>query len=334
MGKGQALLTLERDSDALAAFEAALTVDPSLTEARRRVDVLRFRAFERVLAQARDAASRGRSADAIAGYTQAIAQQPDSAFLYRELADIERRSGASSDALGHFRQSLRLEPGDVAAMVAIAEILETSGDRKAALAAYDDVLALEPSSAIESRRARLRAQIELEGLPPAYRAIQSAQVATRGDLAALLAVRLGPLIQPRGGDMDLLIDIRGHWAESWINAVAGAGILEGYADHRFLPSNVVTRVDLAQVVAAVLPIVGAAQNVRAWQSERGRFSDLSTSHLAYPAVSMAVASGVMATVNGEDFQPGRPVSGSEAVATVERLRDMAEAAGRLVSARP
>src|SRR5882724_5379558 len=43
LGRGQALLALDRDREAVSAFEAALAVDPSLTDVRRRVEVLKFR---------------------------------------------------------------------------------------------------------------------------------------------------------------------------------------------------------------------------------------------------------------------------------------------------
>ena len=49
IGRGQALLGLMREAEALAAFEAVLAVDPSLTDVRRRVDVLRFRSAQEVV---------------------------------------------------------------------------------------------------------------------------------------------------------------------------------------------------------------------------------------------------------------------------------------------
>jgi Tfp pilus assembly protein PilF len=59
IGRGQVLLELDRDADALASFEAALAKDPSLTDLRSRVDLLRFRAVQDLLAKAK-AASDGR----------------------------------------------------------------------------------------------------------------------------------------------------------------------------------------------------------------------------------------------------------------------------------
>src|SRR5882672_10591132 len=46
VGRGEALLVLLRDAEALASFEAALRADPALTDVGRRVEVLRARAAQ------------------------------------------------------------------------------------------------------------------------------------------------------------------------------------------------------------------------------------------------------------------------------------------------
>ena len=97
IGRGQALLELDRDADALASFEAALAKDPSLTDLRSRVDVLRFRATQDMLARAKAAADARRWDEATAIYQQAIAASPDSAFLYRDLAAVEQQAGQSAE---------------------------------------------------------------------------------------------------------------------------------------------------------------------------------------------------------------------------------------------
>jgi len=55
LGRAQTLLALNREGDALAAFEAALAADPSQTDLVQRVEVLKFRSVEQGLARARDA---------------------------------------------------------------------------------------------------------------------------------------------------------------------------------------------------------------------------------------------------------------------------------------
>jgi tetratricopeptide (TPR) repeat protein len=87
-GKGEALLLLGRDADALAAFDAAAAADPTLVDMRRRADVLRLRVAERQVASARDLARSGKFDEAVRAYQSAIASSPESAFLYRELGAV------------------------------------------------------------------------------------------------------------------------------------------------------------------------------------------------------------------------------------------------------
>jgi len=53
------------------------------------------------------------------------------------------------------------------------------------------------------------------------------------------------------------------------------------------------------------------------------FSDLSPSHLAYPAASVAVAAGVLKTAGENGFQPARPVTGAEAIEAVSKIEALA-----------
>jgi hypothetical protein len=107
--------------------------------------------------------------------------------------------------------------------------------------------------------------------------------------------------------------------------VARAGIMDPFANHAFQPRAVVRRADLAQAVARLLARV-AAQNpaaARAWETARLKFTDLAPSHLAYPAASIAVASGVMKTGDNSTFQPSRPVSGADATEAIAKIEALA-----------
>src|SRR5205807_5563588 len=115
------------------------------------------------------------------------------------------------------------------------------------------------------------------------------------------------------GERVVVTDVGPHWAEAWIRAVARAGVVEPYANHTFPPQAAVRRADLAQAVRGLLARIGTPAEVRTWDNARPPFSDLSTGHLAYPAASAAVASGVMTAGDDGSFQPSRPVTGAEAV---------------------
>ena len=112
IGRGRVLLELDRDAEALASFEAALAKDPSRVELRSRVDVLRFRAVQDLLAKAKAATDARRWDEALAIYRQAITASPDSAFLYRDLAVVEQKAGRTAEALEHYRKAVELDPSD------------------------------------------------------------------------------------------------------------------------------------------------------------------------------------------------------------------------------
>jgi tetratricopeptide (TPR) repeat protein len=326
IGRGEALVALDRNSEALGAFEAAIAADPSLTELASRVEVMRFRGAEQNVERARQAAREGRLDEALQVYRTAIANSPDSPFLYREIAAVELRKGQSDEALGFFRKAVTLDPSDAASHAQIGEILDSRNDFEGAERAYAAALAHGGSAAVSARLEALRARAALARLPAEYRAIDQAAQITRADLAALIGVRLAPLLESaRRSDAALMTDVRTHWAAPWIFAVARAGVIEPFDNHAFQPRAVVRRIDLAQAVARLLPQAGmrTPAQVKAWESARLRFSDLSTSHLAYPAASAAVAAGVMKTVGDNAFQPSRPVTGPEAIEAVGRLEALA-----------
>jgi hypothetical protein len=119
----------------------------------------------------------------------------------------------------------------------------------------------------------------------------------------------------------VITDARGHWAATWIAEVARAGIMEAFGNHTFQPRTRVRRADLAAAVSRIVTLIAATNpTLRAKASQRPAIADLPPTHLSYPAAAVAVASGVMPLTDGQRFQPTRPVSGAEAVETIERLR--------------
>jgi tetratricopeptide (TPR) repeat protein len=326
LGRGTALLALNRETEALVALESALALDPSQTDLARRIEVLRFRNAEQGLARARDAARNGRLDEASQAYTAAIAASPDSAFLYRELAGVERQKGDADAALDHFRKASTLDPGDAKTLEQIGELLQAQGDFDGAMKAYTDAAAIEPSAELTRRLDDVRDKAALARLPAEYRAIDQAPQVTRADLAALIGIRLNRMLTAsRRNDAALITDVRNHWAATWIMSVARAGVMEPFANHAFQPRTVVRRTDLAQATARLLALLATRDPARAkaWDAARLKFSDLSPSHLAYPAASVAVASGVMTMAPGDSFQPSRAVTGAEAIEAITKIQALA-----------
>jgi len=324
VGRGQALMELEREADALASFEAALKADSSLTAVQARVDVLRFRATQELLARAKGATEAGRLDDARAAYEQAIAASPESPFLYRELAAVERKAGQAGIAADHLRQAISMDPGDARAHAALAEILDEQGDVVGALASFEKARLIDPGTVPASTLARARDRVALLKLPAEYAAIPGVPQATRADVAALIGVRLEALVARAAQRQVVITDVRGHWAQAWIQAVVRASIMDTLPNYQFDPDGAVRRGDLARTVSRVLSLIGALRPAAAakWDTAQVAVSDVPPAHLSYPAVSAAVASGVM-PLNGGAFGLLQPVTGAEAMDVVSRLEALA-----------
>ena len=326
VGRGQALLSLKRDAAALEAFEAALAVDASLGEVRRRVDVLRFRGLQDLIEAARTAAAGGRMAEARSAYLQALQASPDSAFLQRELGVVERKQGDLDAALDLFRRATELDPGDAVSLVQIGELREQQQDFAGAEAAYRRAAAIRASDDLNARIAAVAEKAGDARLPPEFRAIAGSNQITFGDLAALTGVRLEDILRAAPVREVVITDAQGHWAASWIAQVTRAGVMDPFANHTFQPGTPVTRSDLAGAVSRVVTLMAASRpDLRPRLAERPQIADMAAGHLSYPAVSVAVASGIMPLLDGGRFQAARRVSGAEAIEVVARLRTLAGA---------
>ncbi|MGE0361500.1 MAG: tetratricopeptide repeat protein [Vicinamibacterales bacterium] len=319
VGRGLALLAAGRDDEALAGFEAALAADPSLADLAPRIEALRVRQLQDRVARAERAAAAGRWDDARAAYRAAIAASPESAFLYRDLARAELRAGRPDAALAEAERALALDADDVRAHLVVGEVREGRDDHVGALAAYERAAALDPTPSTAAAIARMRERARIAALPAQYHAIASAPAATRADLAALLAVRLGARLAAAPQRQLVVTDVRGHWAQPWIEATARAGAMEVFSNYTFQPATQLRRADVAEVVSRVLALGpgGGAATAR-WDLSPVEITDVPAAHLAYPAVRRAVASGVM-RLDGGAFRLLQPVTGEELTAIVSRL---------------
>jgi tetratricopeptide (TPR) repeat protein len=275
---------------------------------------------------ARKAAEAGRLSEARATYERTIAASPDSPFLYRELANVEKREGNLAKALEHVQRAAELNPGEPRNLVTLAEIYEAQGEYAKAVEAYVAASALEPSDAVDAKIEELREKAAFAAMPVEYRSIEGSPTVTRAQLAALFGVRLEALLKtaPRTNAV-VITDTRNNWAAQWILAVARAGLMEVYPNHTFGPNAEVRRADLAEAASSALAVVALNNPKLAAliRSARGRFPDVPEGHLSYRAASVAVASGVMAPAADGTFQLASPVSGAEALAAIAKLEELA-----------
>jgi tetratricopeptide (TPR) repeat protein len=324
-GRAEALLALGEEEEAVQSIEAALQADPSLTGLRTRIQVLRFRGQQQEIARARQLAEANKFDEARAAYAAAIEASPQSPFLHRELAEVERRAGDLDSALDHARKAAELEPDEPRAHVMLGEIYESRGEFARAADEFSNAVTLQPDDALSARIDDLRARAEFASMPPEYRGIGDSPSLTRGQLAALLAVKLEPLLTgARNASAVVITDTRAHWAAPYILTVARSAVMEPFPNHTFQPDQIVLRADLARAISRTLNLIAKRQPqlATAWRNPRRKFPDVPPGHLSYPAAALAVEAGVMTTAADGSFQLTRPVTGTEAVNAIDKLAQL------------
>ena len=237
---------------------------------------------------------------------------------------MEVQAGQTADALDHYRRAVQLDASDARSLSAIGGILEKQGDVMGALASYERAAAIEPADVPAGVIARLRADVALSKLPPEYRAIPGESALTRAHIAAMVGIRLDSLIARAQPRQLIITDIRGNWAQPWIAPVVRSGVMDTLPNYEFEPARRVRRGELASTVSRLLTLIAATRPelAKKWQGARITIADVPSTHLNYPAVSMAVAAGVMPLSNG-NFDLLRPVTGAEAMDVVGRLEALA-----------
>jgi tetratricopeptide (TPR) repeat protein len=327
-GRVEAALSADDGVAAIRALEQWITVAPDgeqQDDLRARLDVLRLRGVQAELASAATARRAGRFDDAQAALERARVMTPGSGVVLRELARVEIARGAFDAAEAAIREAVEADAGDPESHAVLGEVLEAEGRFRDASAAYARAVRLDPRREWTERVEALTRRADLAGLPAEYRAIPSASTLSRGQLAALLGIRLqDPLERAPQRAAVVLTDINGHWASPWIVAVTRAGLMEAMPNHTFQPAGLVTRADLARAVWRAIQVFGTARasDLEEWRATRPTIADVPRTHLAYDAVAAAVASGALGMGDNGRFGPNRLVTGAEAGAALARLEQI------------
>ena len=102
-------------------------------------------------------------------------------------------------------------------------------------------------------------------------------------------------------------DIAGHWAESVITQWQNKGLIQGYEDGTFKPSNTITRAEFVTLM----------NNAKGFWSEGSiNFSDVKNGSWFYSAVARAVAAGYVKGYSDDSFKPGNTITRAEAAVMI------------------
>jgi tetratricopeptide (TPR) repeat protein len=324
-GLVSAELGLDDVDIAIDVLERLIAIDPANEADRTRLDLLQVRRVQQLTETARRARGQGRHAEAADAFKRALAISPASATLLRELALEELATGQVAEAEGRIRKALQIDDTDPETHAALGSVLEARGRLNEASSAYSR--AAEIDSKWRSKADASRAAAARSGVPDELRDLAMAVSVTRGQIAALIANRLAVVLDraPKRPP-SVATDIRTHWAAAAIVRVTQAGVMEVSANHTFRPDASLSRGELATISARLVPLAladrGAA--LASLKAARPPFGDVGPSHVLYPAVALAVASGAMKTDSDNRFQPARTATGPDVLSAVARVQQLGE----------
>lgn len=179
-----------------------------------------------------------------------------------------------------------------------------------------------PDGEQRTRHRRVRPRRRAERVPEEFLEISSRWAVTRAELAVLLGVGLGRVLDRAAENrVVILTDTRDHWADSWIQTTARAGVMRASPTHEFEPDTLVRRHELATAIAAVLDLAVEHNPslARLWQRTAPPFRDMEPTHVSYDAARTAVSAGLLELQRDGSFNPTATVGGAEAVDAVRRL---------------
>lgn len=106
--------------------------------------------------------------------------------------------------------------------------------------------------------------------------------------------------------------VSSHWAYGSVSAMVGYGILKGYSDGTFRPSNQINRAEFSKIMAMAL---GMEEDVSPWPT----FSDVTVDNWAYPYIETVRNCMTGYSKNGKIyFQPQSPALREDVAAAIVR----------------
>ena len=132
---------------------------------------------------------------------------------------------------------------------------------------------------------------------------------TRGEVAALIYQALvitskekaiaSPYIVNPDVDIPSFSDLKGHWAEAFIRALASMDLTHGFADGNYQPDKPMTRAQYAALVAAAFNPTP--------KRPAPDFIDVPNDFWAYQALQIAASGGFVSGFSDRTFRPNQNV---------------------------
>jgi Tfp pilus assembly protein PilF len=305
-----------RDDQAFNEYLELLKGDPENPWALKQYEVLKTRQTEAYAKQAKAFLEAGDVEQAKSSYLKLLNYSPKDLEAHLALARLYQKDKQLTNALFHYNTAATLDPKNENVLEEYGDCLVAAGQNGRALDVFRQALELDPKNKdLKDRVEGLKNKLGIFELPSQYQNIPLSMAVTREEVAALIAVKFKPYLEESGAKPPVIIDIATSWASREIIKVASLGIMEGYANHTFMPRQAVSRAEMAEILVRLIDILKSKgyRFIRQFPDEMIRISDVSTDNYYYQPIAEVVALQLMELGPDQTFRPEMTLSGQEAV---------------------
>ena len=326
IGLAQIYESRRESEKVLGEYREILKRDPDDRWAKPRFEALRDDLVKAAMADARTALAADDREAAKREFLKVLFFAPETAEAHLDLARIYRQEKNAASALLHFKAAMEGWTADKAVLREYAECLADSGELGKSLDVLEKLAALEPrDAAVDKRIEELIAKLGIYELPSQYADIPALEAVAREDLAALIGVRFGDLLDSPGSRTEILVDISMSWAQRYIVKVASLDIMSVFDNHTFQPRRIINRAELADTAVRLIGVLqsGGAKFVPVVETRRIQIADVSADNYYHQAIIRALSFQVLTLTPERMFEPERTVPGNEAIRVMDLILGLA-----------
>ena len=327
IGLAQIYESRRENEKVLGEYREILKTDPENRWAGPKFEALRDDLVKASMADARIALAAGDREAAKREYLKVLFFAPGTAEAHLDLARIYRQEKDAASALLHFKAAMEGRTADKAVLREYAGYLADSGELGQSLDVLEKLAELEPKDAAVGKRIEeLRAKLGIYELPSQYADIPALEAVGREDLAALIGVKFGDLLDSPGRRTEILVDITMSWAQRYIVKVASLDIMSVFDNHTFQPRRIINRAELADAAVRLIGVLQSrgAKFVPLVEARRIQVADVSTDNYYHQAIIRALSFQIMTLTPERTFEPERIVPGNEAIRVMDLILGLAK----------
>ena len=326
IGLAQIYESRRESEKVLGEYREILKRDPDDRWAKPRFEALRDDLVKAAMADARTALAADDREAAKREFLKVLFFAPETAEAHLDLARIYRQEKNAASALLHFKAAMEGWTADKAVLREYAEYLADSEELGKSLDVLEKLAALEPQDAAVGKRIEeLKVKLGIYELPGQYSDIPALEAVAREDLAALIGVRFGDLLDSPGRRTEILVDISMSWAQRYIVKVASLDIMSIFDNHTFQPRRIINRAELADTAVRLIGVLQSrgAKFVPVVETRRIQIADVSADNYYHQAIIRALSFQVLTLTPERMFEPERPVPGNEAIRVMDLILGLA-----------